>query len=95
MLNFVFYCRVLHLAVIYDQVDVLGSILDVVGTLENRYEILNCVNNDRQTAMQIAALTDNVEAVIVSEISPRFCKTTTDVVLHRLFIAGIGLVGSV
>ena len=53
---------------IHDQLDVLSSVLDVVASLENRDEILNSVNSDQQTALQIAVLTDNVEAVIVSSL---------------------------
>ena len=58
--------RVLHQAVINDQLEVLSSVLDVTLTLDNRDEILNRKNNDQQTALQIAVLSDNAEAVIVS-----------------------------
>jgi len=66
------YFRALHLAVIFDQLDVLTPLLDVIATLDNRNEILNSVNNDQQTALQIASLTDNVEAVIVRTANFKF-----------------------
>uniref|UniRef100_H2YII3 RHD domain-containing protein n=1 Tax=Ciona savignyi TaxID=51511 RepID=H2YII3_CIOSA len=55
---------VLHVAVIHDQLEVLSSLLDVVATLDNKQSIVDAINKQKQTALQVAVLTDNVEAVI-------------------------------
>lgn len=60
------FWRVLHVAVIHDQIEVLNSLLDVVDTLEKKDDIINKQNKLKQTALHIAAMTDNLEAVIVS-----------------------------
>ncbi|XP_076824171.1 nuclear factor NF-kappa-B p105 subunit-like isoform X2 [Clavelina lepadiformis] len=55
---------VLHVAVIHDQLVALSAYLDVISTLSNSEEILNSMNKQMQTPLHIAALTDNVTAVI-------------------------------
>nr|NP_001071772.1 NFkB protein [Ciona intestinalis]BAE06579.1 NFkB protein [Ciona intestinalis] len=55
---------VLHVAVIHDQMQVLSSLLDVIVTLNNKQNIIDAVNPQKQTALQMAVLSDNVDAVI-------------------------------
>ena len=54
------------MAVIHDQLEALSCLLDVVQTVDCNKKIINSVNKQQQTALHIAVLTDNVEAVIVS-----------------------------
>jgi len=63
---FLFARRVLHLSVVHDQVEALSYLLDVISTMEERRAILDIRNKQQQTALHLAALTDNVDAVIVS-----------------------------
>jgi len=63
---FFFARRVLHLSVVHDQVEALSYLLDVISTMEERRAILDIRNKQQQTALHLATLTDNVDAVIVS-----------------------------
>ena len=63
---FCLFFSLIHVAVIHDQLDVLSAILDVVKTLPYCNSVVNTANKQRQTPLHIAALVDNLEAVIVS-----------------------------
>ena len=63
---FCLFFSLIHVAVIHDQLDVLSAILDVVKTLPYCNSVVNTANKQQQTPLHIAALVDNLEAVIVS-----------------------------
>ena len=66
------FCSAIHVAVIHDQLEALTSLVDVVETLPESCKILDTTNKQQQTALHIACLTDNFEALTVSVSVPSF-----------------------
>jgi len=55
--------------VVHGQLEALSCLLDVISTMKERRDIIDVRNKQQQTALHLAAMADNVGAVIVRMLS--------------------------